>query len=195
MLSEPRSKDMFTDLNSLGDVFDVLMAMMVMYTCTKADIPPALKSRMTFNIALDFVIGLVPVLGDVGDAFFRANTKNAALLYEHLRERGEKRINGEEKTSGRRQKKSSPISEQPQRSPDRMEMIEGPTSPASTAKSPTKSSQVNSPTEPSRFATAADVLKPSKSKLQKDKSSKRGWFSGSRSQPEADLENGDASTR
>ena len=52
------------------------------------------------NIIMDFVVGIIPVLGDVADALFRANTRNAALLYEHLRERGAARIAAGEKSSG-----------------------------------------------------------------------------------------------
>jgi hypothetical protein len=44
---------------------------MVVWTCTQADIPAALKSRMILNIAMDFAVGLVPLLGDIADAFFR----------------------------------------------------------------------------------------------------------------------------
>ena len=84
----------------LGDVFDSLMALMVFRTCTQADLPAALKSRMVMNIVLDFVVGLIPILGDVADALFRANTKNAALLHQHLKERGAARIVSSEKVSG-----------------------------------------------------------------------------------------------
>lgn len=79
-----------------GDVVDALMAFMVVWTCTQAKIPAALKSRMIMNIALDFGIGLVPFLGDIADAFFRCNTRNAALLWKHLQARGAERIKEEE---------------------------------------------------------------------------------------------------
>lgn len=44
------------------------------------------------NIAIDFAIGLVPFAGDVADAMFRCNTKNAIVLEEHLREKGKKSL-------------------------------------------------------------------------------------------------------
>lgn len=47
-------------------------------------LPAALYSRMMFNIMLDFGIGLVPFLGDVADAWFKANTRNAWLLEDYL---------------------------------------------------------------------------------------------------------------
>lgn len=41
--------------------------------------------RMTFNIILDTLIGTVPLLGDFFDLSWKANTKNIALLEEHLK--------------------------------------------------------------------------------------------------------------
>ena len=72
----------------------MMMALMVLRTCTEVEggLPATIKSRMIFNIALDFAVGLVPILGDVADAVFRANTRNAAILEQHLREKGKKSL-------------------------------------------------------------------------------------------------------
>jgi hypothetical protein len=79
---------------SIGDVLDAFMAFMVVHTCGQIEggLPQAVKARMYFNVMLDFGIGLVPFLGDVADAIFRANTRNAAILEEHLREKGKKNL-------------------------------------------------------------------------------------------------------
>lgn len=55
-------------------------------------LPANLRIKMLINIIFDFVIGLVPLLGDLADAAFRANTKNAVMLEEHLREKGQKNL-------------------------------------------------------------------------------------------------------
>lgn len=83
---------MLTSFSSIGDAIDALLALMVMKTCMGIDggLPAALKTRMMLNIAFDFVIGLVPFLGDLADAMFRANTRNVILLEEHLRQQGQK---------------------------------------------------------------------------------------------------------
>lgn len=62
------------------------MALMVVKTCQKIDggLPATLRARMMFNIALDFGLGLIPLLGDIADAVFRANTRNAWLLEMYL---------------------------------------------------------------------------------------------------------------
>ncbi|KFY41914.1 hypothetical protein V494_02724 [Pseudogymnoascus sp. VKM F-4513 (FW-928)] len=77
-----------------GDVLDAFMAMMVYRTCQQVEggLPAAVQSQMMFNIVVDFFVGLVPFLGDLADAVFRANTKNAAVLEKHLRAKGQARL-------------------------------------------------------------------------------------------------------
>jgi Domain of unknown function (DUF4112) len=45
---------------------------------------------MYTNMAVDFGIGLVPVIGDIADAWFKCNTRNNVLLERFLREKGQK---------------------------------------------------------------------------------------------------------
>lgn len=70
------------------------MALMVMRTCQQVEggLPSSVKSKMMFNIMLDFVVGLVPFIGDLADAVFRANTRNAVELEKYLREKGAKNL-------------------------------------------------------------------------------------------------------
>jgi len=79
---------------AVGDVLDALLAVMVMKTCMQIEggLPANLRIKMFVNIIFDFVIGLIPLLGDVVDAMYRANTKNAIILEDHLREKGQKNL-------------------------------------------------------------------------------------------------------
>lgn len=43
-----------------------------------------LRATMVMNVIIDFVIGLVPFLGDIADTFFRCNTRNAVALEKML---------------------------------------------------------------------------------------------------------------
>jgi|SRR5277367_2831333 len=45
---------------------------------------------MYSNMAFDFGIGLIPVVGDIADAWFKCNTRNNILLERFLREKGAK---------------------------------------------------------------------------------------------------------
>lgn len=75
---------------SIGDVIDAFMAIMVLRTCEQVDggLPADVKSKMYINIVLDFAVGLVPLIGDLADALFRANTRNAVVLEKYLRQKG-----------------------------------------------------------------------------------------------------------
>ena len=46
-------------------------------------VPRVVMVRMIVNALLDALIGAIPVAGNVGDIFFRANTMNLALLERH----------------------------------------------------------------------------------------------------------------
>ncbi|PHH79515.1 hypothetical protein CDD82_2336 [Ophiocordyceps australis] len=79
---------------AIGDALDAFMALMVFKTCCQVDggLPSSLKLQMLVNIAVDFAIGLIPFLGDLADAVFKANTRNALLLEQHLRDKGKKEL-------------------------------------------------------------------------------------------------------
>lgn len=67
---------------------------MVMRTAAQIEggLPFFLKFQMLLNIAFDFAIGLAPFVGDLVDAMFKANTRNAVLLETYLREQGQKTL-------------------------------------------------------------------------------------------------------
>lgn len=86
---------------AIGDVIDAFMAMMVLRTCQQVEggLPNSVKSKMMFNIIVDFAIGLVPFIGDLADAAFKANTKNAVELEAFLREKGAKNLKAQGRIS------------------------------------------------------------------------------------------------
>ena len=47
-------------------------------------VPKRLLVRMLGNIAVDAVIGAVPIVGDLADIQWKANRKNVRLLIDHL---------------------------------------------------------------------------------------------------------------
>ncbi|KAH8588182.1 hypothetical protein B0O99DRAFT_639916 [Bisporella sp. PMI_857] len=79
---------------AIGDVIDAFMAVMVLRTCQQIEggLPASVKSKMFINIIIDFAVGLVPFVGDLVDAVFRANTKNAILLEDYLRKKGQESL-------------------------------------------------------------------------------------------------------
>jgi hypothetical protein len=73
-----------------GDVVNAgLNYVLVIRKARQAEIPDWLVRRMLMNMAVAAGIGWVPVAGDIAIAIFKANSRNAALLEEFLRIRGE----------------------------------------------------------------------------------------------------------
>ncbi|KAJ2706845.1 hypothetical protein FB645_001293 [Coemansia sp. IMI 203386] len=69
----------------IGDFAGVLLAISFMNTIRRRfDVPPSIVSQMTINIAIDFCVGLVPLLGDLIDTFFKANMRNYMLVEKYV---------------------------------------------------------------------------------------------------------------
>jgi hypothetical protein len=66
-----------------GDAVGAFASLAFFYLGFKLRVPKVILLRMLLNIAIDAVLGLLPVLGDVFDVFFRAADKNLALLRKH----------------------------------------------------------------------------------------------------------------
>jgi len=81
----------------IGDFIDMFLAWNVVRTCAQIDggLPQAIRSKMYFNIILDFAVGLVPFVGDLADAVFRANTRNAWTLEQYLIRKSESERTGQ----------------------------------------------------------------------------------------------------
>lgn len=65
-----------------GDVLSLLLGLYTVAVALQLRLPVHIVSRMVGNLAYDFALGLVPVVGDWLDANHRAHLKNAVLLEE-----------------------------------------------------------------------------------------------------------------
>jgi len=68
----------------LGDVAGAILSAYIVYEASRLGVPKKTLLHMTFNVALETLIGAVPIVGDVFDAAWKANTKNIFLLDKHL---------------------------------------------------------------------------------------------------------------
>ncbi|KAF7977163.1 hypothetical protein HWV62_4591 [Athelia sp. TMB] len=79
-----------------GNIADAgLNYVLVVRKAQKAEIPDWLLRRMLVTNAVSAGVGFVPVAGDIALAAFKANSRNAALLEEFLRIRGEEFLKAE----------------------------------------------------------------------------------------------------
>jgi hypothetical protein len=47
-------------------------------------LPPQALRWMIFNVALEGVVGTIPLIGDLFDAIYKSNLRNLAILEQHL---------------------------------------------------------------------------------------------------------------
>jgi hypothetical protein len=67
-------------LPGVGDVIGAVLGLYAVFLAWRMRAPKVLIARMLMNLSLDLLGGLVPVVGDVWDFFFKANTRNLELL-------------------------------------------------------------------------------------------------------------------
>lgn len=67
----------------LGDLTTPIFAALLLLHAVRLRIPKIVQLRMLMNAAIDLVIGVVPVVGDVFDFGWKANVRNLALLERH----------------------------------------------------------------------------------------------------------------
>jgi hypothetical protein len=69
----------------VGDAVSALLATWLLVGAARLGAPGAVLARMGVNIAVDSLVGAIPLLGDLFDAGYKANVRNVALLEDWAR--------------------------------------------------------------------------------------------------------------
>jgi hypothetical protein len=72
----------------VGDAITTAMSCWIIYEAHRLGVPRWLIWRMAGNVALDSIVGAVPIVGDLFDVVWRSNRRNMRLLRSHLEKRG-----------------------------------------------------------------------------------------------------------
>ena len=67
----------------IGDTLTTMMSFYILTAGVRYGVPRVTMLRMALNIAIDYVIGAIPLAGDVFDVAWKANLKNVELLRRH----------------------------------------------------------------------------------------------------------------
>jgi len=67
-----------------GDIAAALVSGHIIIYGWRAGAPWHLIARMIANVAIDTVVGSIPVLGSVFDVYYKANNRNVRLLRRHF---------------------------------------------------------------------------------------------------------------
>jgi Domain of unknown function (DUF4112) len=64
----------------IGDLIGGVLSLYIIIEASRMGVPRGLLARMGWNVAVDTLVGEIPVLGDLFDIGFKANIRNLALL-------------------------------------------------------------------------------------------------------------------
>jgi hypothetical protein len=76
----------------LGDTLTALLSVYLIGTAVYYRLPKTVLLRMAFNVAGDYLLGLIPYLGDASDFIVKSNRRNLRLLRQYANERTEPRL-------------------------------------------------------------------------------------------------------
>ena len=67
----------------IGDTSSALVSAFALIQAARLGVPKILLARMSLNILLNEVIGIVPVIGDAFSFWFKSNARNHKIIQEH----------------------------------------------------------------------------------------------------------------
>lgn len=65
-----------------GPVVSLGLSVYIWWIAMMMDVPQHIHSKMLRNLILDFLLGLIPFIGTIGDFFFKANIKNIQMMQD-----------------------------------------------------------------------------------------------------------------
>jgi hypothetical protein len=70
----------------IGDLSTALLSCGIVLQAHRLRLPRVVQLRMLINVAIDLLIGALPLVGDAADVFWKSNSMNMALLERHSHE-------------------------------------------------------------------------------------------------------------
>ena len=64
----------------VGDAVGAIVSAYIVLVSVRYGLPKIVIARMVFNVAADFVVGSIPLVGDAADFVWKVNTRNLRLL-------------------------------------------------------------------------------------------------------------------
>lgn len=86
----------------VGDAATTAVSALIVHQAWQAGVPQTLLARMAGNVAIDAVLGAIPLAGDLFDFSFKANRRNVWLLRQHFATLAAPRGKGLFRTNGAR---------------------------------------------------------------------------------------------
>lgn len=84
----------------VGDTLTTAVSWYIYSFAKGAGVPGHKRMLMVWNIFIDWLIGLIPLFGDIFDVAFKANRKNVRIIMKHVESQiNDNNINGDERTT------------------------------------------------------------------------------------------------
>jgi hypothetical protein len=72
----------------IGDAAASALSCYLLYEAHRLEVPSHVFARLVANVALEGVVGAVPLVGDLFDVGFRANRRNVKILQDYFAREG-----------------------------------------------------------------------------------------------------------
>jgi hypothetical protein len=69
----------------IGDMAGMILSSYIILQAAKLGAPRRSLVLMVFNVLLETIVGVIPILGDAFDVYYKANRRNVALLRRYVR--------------------------------------------------------------------------------------------------------------
>ncbi len=67
----------------IGDLIPLVLSFYIVWIAKELKIPAHEISKMYRNILFDLVLGVIPIIGDMSDFIYKANSKNMEILKKY----------------------------------------------------------------------------------------------------------------
>jgi hypothetical protein len=68
----------------IGDAMGAVISSYILSESARLGAPKSILIKMAFNVAIDAILGAIPLVGDFFDFTWKANLRNVKLLHEYL---------------------------------------------------------------------------------------------------------------
>jgi hypothetical protein len=72
----------------IDDVAASTLSAYLLYEAHRLEVPGHIFARLAANVAIEGVVGAVPLIGDIFDGGFKANRRNLKILKSYFEEQG-----------------------------------------------------------------------------------------------------------
>ncbi len=68
----------------VGDIITSALSVYIIAQAAAAGVPPSTLARMAFNVILENIFDMIPILGNLFDFYWKANNRNMQLIEGHI---------------------------------------------------------------------------------------------------------------